>query len=209
MPKKREVIPRTVKDAVLKEFNHGCARCGKPQPHLHHIDEDPSNNDPQNLVPLCPNCHLVDQHNATNAMPPGKLHLFRRYKHRYILEPQFNPIFRRLAFLSSITESCDVGVLQDQAKELVELVQNLVMGQFYGELLKALFDSPPIGFPITLGDEDPGLALERAEYYRTANEQYREQLRDAAPKVEGLIIEMLDYQTWGEDGRGTEPKPPR
>ena len=42
-----------------------CEQCGHPHdpPHgytltVHHIDGDPSNNDPANLVALCQRCHL-------------------------------------------------------------------------------------------------------------------------------------------------------
>jgi hypothetical protein len=195
MPKKREQIPRCVRDAVLKEFNHRCAVCGADTPHLHHIDEEPSNNDVQNLIPLCPNCHLVDQHDASNAIPRGKLRLFRRYKHRNILKPQFNPIFRRLAFLSSMNDSDDADVLKEDAKELVELVLNLAMGQFYGMSLKTLLDPPKGGIVTVLGD--PASEAQRTAYFREKARKYREQLCRVAPEVEALIIEMLDYQTWG------------
>ena len=72
MAKIRKVIPQPVQNAVLKEFNHRCAFCGKDRPHLHHIDEDPSNNDALNIIPLCPNCHVTDQHDASNAIPIAK-----------------------------------------------------------------------------------------------------------------------------------------
>ena len=56
MAKVRISIPTKISDKVLKEFNHRCAKCGTDNPHLHHIDENPSNNDPLNLIPLCPCC---------------------------------------------------------------------------------------------------------------------------------------------------------
>ena len=66
--KTRTDIPKTVREAVLKEFNHRCAVCGGDRPHLDHIDEDPSNNDPFNLLPLCPNCHIRDRHNPIHYL---------------------------------------------------------------------------------------------------------------------------------------------
>lgn len=58
--KKRTSIPKAVQEKVLKEYAHKCSVCGAPHPQLHHIDEDPSNHSPHNLLPLCPNCHLTD-----------------------------------------------------------------------------------------------------------------------------------------------------
>jgi 5-methylcytosine-specific restriction endonuclease McrA len=79
MPKDRPAIPKAVRESVLSEFNHRCAVCGEDKPQVHHIDEDPSNNDPMNLIPLCPNCHLIDQHNPTVPINARRLRLFRRY----------------------------------------------------------------------------------------------------------------------------------
>jgi hypothetical protein len=129
MVKTRLGIPRSVKESVLKEFNHRCAICGTSRPQLHHLDENPANNDSDNLIPLCPNCHLGDQHDASNSVPVEKLKFFRRHKHRYILRPQFNSVFRRMAFLSH-THDWDIERLADDANELVELVSNLNMGSF-------------------------------------------------------------------------------
>lgn len=95
----RKAIPKAVKDAVLKEFNHHCAMCNTANPHVHHIDENPENNDPQNLLPLCPNCHLLDHHNPTAVVDPKKLSLFRQFKDPRILSSEFHPLFIRLRFL--------------------------------------------------------------------------------------------------------------
>jgi hypothetical protein len=38
--------------------------------------EDPSKNDPENIIPLCPNCHLGDQHDASNTIARAKLLLY-------------------------------------------------------------------------------------------------------------------------------------
>lgn len=52
---------------IRELFNHHCAFCGKhcatrTRQHdllqVHHIDENPQNNDFENLIPLCAVCHL-------------------------------------------------------------------------------------------------------------------------------------------------------
>ena len=74
MTKKRISIPKTVAEEVLKEYRHKCAMCGRHEPQLHHIDEDPGNNDPVNLIPLCPNCHLQDIHAPTAPLEQGPVY---------------------------------------------------------------------------------------------------------------------------------------
>src|SRR5215831_14957625 len=104
MKKQRPVIPQRVRAAVMREFNHLCALCGAVNPQLHHINEDPSDNDPGNLVPLCANHHITDQHNPTARVDPTKLRLFRKHKDPVILGPQFEPLFRRFRFVMTIND---------------------------------------------------------------------------------------------------------
>jgi hypothetical protein len=44
MTKTRQPIPRNIREKILNEYNHRCAKCGSDKPQIHHIDEDPSNN---------------------------------------------------------------------------------------------------------------------------------------------------------------------
>lgn len=56
------------KRAVTKDTHHwrarkhrasACSECGsKNDLHVHHIDRNPANNDPVNLITLCSSCHL-------------------------------------------------------------------------------------------------------------------------------------------------------
>ena len=45
---------------------------------VHHVDEDHSNNDPTNLVPLCPNHHMMVHHNRYKAEIKAKIENYRR-----------------------------------------------------------------------------------------------------------------------------------
>src|ERR1051326_3314497 len=110
--KKRPSIPTKTKQQVLSEFNHRCSICGADRPQLHHIDENPENNDPLNIIPLCPNCHLIDQHNPSAQVDPGKLRMFRLHKDPAILKPQFHPLFLRLLFLDSVSDDSEIKLLR-------------------------------------------------------------------------------------------------
>ena len=59
-------------------FNHHCARCGKDCSNpsnsrdllqVHHIDENPGNNQLENLIPLCSVCHLQIEKEARLHAP--------------------------------------------------------------------------------------------------------------------------------------------
>ncbi len=192
MPKRRMAAPKPVAEAVLKEYRHRCAICGGDRPHLHHIDNDPANNDPKNLIPLCPNCHLTDQHDPTAPADPRKLKLFREHKDPLILTPQFEPLFRRLTFLLDVDTSFSFDHASAAAEELRSFVAALQMGQFYSSQLAELVAAT--GFPMVWFPDMPE-ETERRQL-RDRAESYRQKLlanRDAALR---LSVELLRYQNW-------------
>ena len=56
----REPMPKNIRSHILQRARN---RCENPDcnsnvpPHIHHIDNDNSNNNLRNLIALCPNCH--------------------------------------------------------------------------------------------------------------------------------------------------------
>jgi hypothetical protein len=196
MGKTRVPTRRQTRDAVLKEFNHRCAICGADRPQLHHIDEDPSNNDPANLIPLCPNCHLTDQHNPTQPIDPKKLSLFRRYKDPTILTPQFHPLWLRLRFLDEIGEF-EVAETQKAALDLIAFVQVLEMGAYYFKPLTELLLMPQSPSIYGLGGGDPFESTRLAQEQLDYETEYLRQISSATGKVIDLVIEMLRFQKWG------------
>ena len=42
---------------ALKRFDFTCQRCGGRAVMVHHADQNPANNDPSNLMPMCRDCH--------------------------------------------------------------------------------------------------------------------------------------------------------
>ena len=189
----RAPIPKKVKDAVLDEYSHRCAVCGGDRPHIHHIDEDATNNAAANLLPLCPNCHLKDQHNPTRKVEIGKLQLFRAHKDPAILRPQFHPIFVRQRFLEAVeprAESTDH--LSRQAQELVELVSEMEMGTFYAKRLTELLGSANPVAIMAFGQNDAAIDRQFVKLYT----DHRDRLRANKDAVQALLVEMLRYQPW-------------
>jgi integrase len=183
--KNRVAIPKSIREQVLSEFRHRCAICGADRPHLHHIDENPDNNDLLNIIPLCPNCHLTDQHNPTAPIHPGRLTLFRRYKDPVILSPQFEPLFQRLLFLDAISDQ-QTKELKQAAQELVDFVSSLEMGTFYGKRLDELLVKPG-RWVLSSGDTE-GRIQERWR-------NYRESLRRSRDDVHSLTVQMRVLNT--------------
>lgn len=193
MSKERVSIPAKTRDTVLQEYNHRCAVCGADRPHIHHIDEDPSNNSLDNLLPLCPNCHLTDQHDPTRRIDAEKLRLFRRHKDPAILRPEFHPLFLRLNFLLTVEISeIHTDDLEGQAEDLADFVKALQMGDFYGERIRNLTKRPPHAYFVSLGGPDP----EYERLVRCHNLEYRQQLVSVTEKVVSLAVELLRYQPW-------------
>jgi hypothetical protein len=190
----RESIPKKLRDALLDEYDHRCAVCASDRPQIHHIDEDPSHNEIENLLPLCPNCHLRDQHNPTRKIDIPKLRLFRRYKDPSILKPQFHPIYVRQAFLDGVELNSDnVDCLEKQANELIELISSLEMGPFYSKRLNEQIGPLRRVFMMMLGD-DPDLNYERQKL--EANRDYRQKLVNNKESAQFLLVELLRYQPW-------------
>ena len=186
--------PKKIKDALLDEYNHRCAVCGGDRPHVHHIDEIPSHNELQNLLPLCPNCHLRDQHNPTRKIDIPKLQLFRKYKDPAILLPQFHPIYTRQAFLETVQLNDEpTDELKRQAEELIELVQSLEMGEFYGKRLTEQIGPLRRAIMMSLGGgHDPRYEQQVSEVRR----DYRQKLVGNKDAARQLLVEMLRYQPW-------------
>jgi 5-methylcytosine-specific restriction endonuclease McrA len=49
---------KEIRNAVLERDGSTCTVCGGEQDlHIHHIDHNPTNDDPENLITLCGICH--------------------------------------------------------------------------------------------------------------------------------------------------------
>ena len=183
---RRPSIPKATSDAVLREWNHRCAICGADRPHLHHIDEDNTNNDPANLLPLCPNHHLTDQHDPTRQVDPGLLALFRKYKDPQMLSPRFQPVYRRLQPLMNIPDGIDFNGLSGLAGEVSSFVSHFTMGDYYRSRIAQHFEVRIPAYEARLHDEVYAAALKALKLKIAAG---------LAPALD-LIVEQLRYQDW-------------
>lgn len=190
----RKTITKKTKETLLDEYDHKCAVCGVDRPHIHHIDEDASHNELDNLLPLCPNCHLRDQHNPTRRIDIPKLKLFRKYKDPSILSPQFHPIYCRQLFLDDIEINEDSSTFfERKGKELVEFIAALEMGGFYSKRIEELLKAPSRMFVMSLGGgPDPEYERQRRE----SNYESRKKMVENKNAVQSLLVELLRYQPW-------------
>lgn len=77
----RPDVPQEVANKVLVQSRHTCCLChtNRITAQIHHADGDPSNNDEDNLVPLCPNCHarVEAEYGMTRNYTPEQLKMYR------------------------------------------------------------------------------------------------------------------------------------
>ena len=79
MVKTRSAVPEQLKREIIGRSNNRCCVCQTPFINIHHVDQDPSNNAPDNLAPLCPNCHSQAhaKGNMTVALTPERIKALR------------------------------------------------------------------------------------------------------------------------------------
>lgn len=195
--KDRPTVPKATREEVLKLFDNQCAICDDPHPQMHHIDGDPSNNDPMNLLPLCASCHQTDHHNASHrGHTPEVLRLLRRYRNTSVLEPEFRPLSDALDFLRN-AEDADRDSLTSGATRLRDLVESMEMGDYYGDQIWKLISPPPsVGVLNISGRPDPALEAREKKRREEWYENYRAQLVENRDEVERLVVEQVRYQPW-------------
>ena len=200
----RKRLSASLQNRILIEFNHLCAVCGRPRPHIHHIDGDPSNNDDENLLPLCPNHHLLDAHDPTQRIAPGQLALFRKHRDPYILLSQFKPLLVRLSFLSEpLVSELEFLELEVRARDLVAFLASMKQGRYYSRCVTQIIGWNELHWPTNVSPDATGpeadAARQLAEAHKrdeSAQADYRDLLRSRRDRVTGLVVESLRYQEW-------------
>ena len=200
--KRRPSIPVKIRSQVLGEYRHKCAVCANDKPQLHHIDEDPSNNDPMNLLPLCPNCHLQDIHDPTRPPDKDKLRLFRRKRDPFILDHRFKPLWDRIAVLYVPAEGMSEKDYQFAAHDLVNFIAALNMGEYYSKRIMHVLEEPISYYPSKKLENKSGLTegeVRASESHRLAAEKVMIEL------VEDFAVELLRFQNWKLTKNSHEP----
>jgi len=185
----------------MKEFHHLCALCGKHSPQLHHIDENRDNNSELNLLPLCPNHHLLDAHSPTSPVSAEKLQLFRKFKNPAVFLPQFEPLLSRMMFLlESDQKLAKRQDLLPSVYDLLEFIAHLEMGDYYAKLISKVL---ALGLlePYDSGKDrngDPNYLASAAAALERARTQkhFPPDVGAARDKAISLIVESLRYQQW-------------
>lgn len=192
----RKKLGATVAQSVLKEFNHLCALCGKERPQIHHIDGNNSNNVESNLLPICPNHHLLDAHSPTDPIDPVLLAFFRRHKDPSIFTSQFKALFVRMRFLLEL-DKYNFRDYEQRADELVHFVRYLELGLFYSEKLATLliWQAPDRGISLSA----PQAYYDRMEAEDRAT--YLQQLKNNSGPALELLVELLRFQAWRNDAK--------
>lgn len=192
MAKKRRTLTNGVRDSILAEFKHLCAMCGNHSPQVHHIDGEPTNNNPSNLLPLCPNCHLLDIHDPTAKPDPGRIALFRKSKDPFVLDSRFLPIWKRIKACQSSIEFRMLSSSWSEFDDLTNFVTHFNMGEYYAEQLKnarkesirkSVYKVHPKGGKI------PDDFWSSQLYVETS-------CKVCIEDIESFCVEMLRYQGW-------------
>lgn len=81
MPR-RIPIPKKTRDELLVKCKHSCCMCEEFGVEIHHMDGDPSNNQEDNLIPLCSRCagraHVdFPPASRTNGISPDQLRIYK------------------------------------------------------------------------------------------------------------------------------------
>ena len=193
----RVSIPEATKRLVLGEFNHSCAMCGKHGAQLHHIDEDRSNNEPMNLIPLCPNHHLTEQHHPTRRHDPIKLQLFRKYKHTLILKPQFQAIFKRMRFMYLDQSGSPRDEILAMIRDLTRFLSVLEMGEYFSKQVAETLRAEGSGILNVNGqDTEAEWDAMNVKFWENARCAAIDKIKANRADVEKIVVEMLDFQKW-------------
>lgn len=166
--------------------------CGRHDPQLHHIDEDPGNNACANLIPLCPNCHLQDIHAPTAPLDRQKVSLFRRCKDPFILDPRFHPIWIRLRFLRGAADTKGYS-WKYCCQDLTSFVKAFTMGEYYSARIDSVLRKPVDHMVACLRNQGQNVSEKDIQNDPTRHKEVNE-FRAAA--IEELCVEMLRYQGW-------------
>lgn len=152
--KTRTPIPEDVKCDILSKSNNRCCICQTPFVQFHHIDEDPSNNEPDNIAPLCPTCHgQAHSHSAlTVNLTPSRVRGLRDRWYAYCEARKDASAIGASALLRLKNLVNDLGLADHSWKKMFSTIDPNYAGMSRDEIVKRVFS--------TSNREDLEVALE-------------------------------------------------
>jgi hypothetical protein len=103
--KARKPIPARVKALLQQEVNSACPFCSSSEVdhfHVHHIDENPANNDFSNLLMMCTTCHSKV---TKGDIPEYDVRRKKMFAHNRLPANVTPPPARRAIFFESVNNS--------------------------------------------------------------------------------------------------------
>lgn len=191
----RERIPEPLKRKILSEYDHKCAlpECSE-RGHIHHIDEDNTNNTPENLIPLCPNHHMNGQHNIYRKIPIERLRLFRIYKEDKLLASEADSLIGRFAKLYEAVDSGDdFSSIKSISDDFVCFIDSYKDSPYYTKKLIGLikYRGPAI---VSYGGSEQ--SCENKQLLQNSYKKFPIRLLDKKEEIERLLVEFVRQQSW-------------
>ena len=188
MKKKRTTIPKPRKDKILVKFNHQCVVCSESLHEVHHIDEDPSNHDEDNLIVLCPNCHQGKVHGKSIRITADQLKLYLRTGKKSIFNSIYHILASKIDFLQNDKYlHLPIDDISEKVGDLIEFINHLKLGEYYSKKLKDLLIRDPISF-IPMSDYEFKKQSEEIE------KAHKEKINNNKDEAIGLVFECLEVQ---------------
>ena len=135
------IVSEDVKDNLILENRHKCDKCGYSYLEIHHIDKNPKNNNFDNLITLCRECHRnvhYDLYSSTGVDNVEKGFNFLLSEiYRYInLHLNFHDDFVIIEIKSSNNENIEIEF--DNMKILTKIFGNKNIDNILNELTKKI-----------------------------------------------------------------------
>ncbi len=136
MSRSKSKPPGDFTDRFLAASRHTCCYCRERKDVvIHHIDEDPSNNNPDNLCVLCTGCHSIVHSNQGlgRKFTPGELKIYREswkdrckvedtkktYIKNIFLFTEGIPELRNMEFLAPLITNVSSGATVSELNNIV------------------------------------------------------------------------------------------
>ncbi len=149
-PKKNRVkIPEKTAIDIMFWSNRQCCVDQKPGVHIHHLDENPSNNDIDNLALLCFECHdeASKRGGLSRRLSPGVIKRYREEHYKKINTTRSHHLVntKKQSYNDTLNASIEGYVLVELAKIKAEYFESVSMDR--NSILKKMAAFKEFNFP--------------------------------------------------------------